>query len=287
MKIDGETKVVGLIGYPIGHTLSPAMHNRAFEYLDLNYLYLPFPVKESNLKEALRALPALSVVGVNVTLPYKERVLEYLDEVSEEAELTQAVNTILVKDSRLIGYNTDGKGFVTSLKKGAEFNPRDKKVVIIGAGGASRAVSIGLAKEGVEKITLIDIVFNKAQSLASHIAKNISKVEVAAVKEEGLGKEVREADILINATPLGMKPDDSLPIDPKLLHPNLLVYDLIYNPSKTKLLSEAERIGAKTLNGIGMLLYQGALTFTIWTGREAPIEVMARALKEELKTQVS
>ncbi|MBU4128597.1 shikimate dehydrogenase [bacterium] len=287
MKIDGETKVVGLIGYPIGHTLSPAMHNRAFEYLDLNYLYLPFPVKESNLKEALRALPALSVVGVNVTLPYKERVLEYLDEVSEEAELTQAVNTILVKDSRLIGYNTDGKGFVTSLKKGAEFNPRDKKVVIIGAGGASRAVSIGLAKEGVEKITLIDIVFNKAQDLASHIAKNISKVEVAAVKEEGLGKEVREADILINATPLGMKPDDSLPIDPKLLHPNLLVYDLIYNPSKTKLLSEAERIGAKTLNGIGMLLYQGALTFTIWTGREAPIEVMARALKEELKTQVS
>ncbi|MBU4560839.1 shikimate dehydrogenase [bacterium] len=287
MKIDGETKVVGLIGYPIGHTLSPAMHNRAFEYLDLNYLYLPFPVKESNLKEALRALPALSVVGVNVTLPYKERVLEYLDEVSEEAELTQAVNTILVKDSRLIGYNTDGKGFVTSLKKGAEFNPRDKKVVIIGAGGASRAVSIGLAKEGVEKITLIDIVFNKAQSLASHIAKNISKVEVAAVKEEGLGKEVREADILINATPLGMKPDDSLPIDPKLLHPNLLVYDLIYNPSKTKLLSEAERIGAKTLNGIGMLLYQGALAFTIWTGREAPIEVMARALKEELKTQVS
>lgn len=285
MKIDGETKVVGLIGYPIGHTLSPAMHNRAFEYLDLNYLYLPFPVKESNLKEALRALPALSVVGVNVTLPYKERVLEYLDEVSEEAELTQAVNTILVKDSRLIGYNTDGKGFVTSLKKGAEFNPRDKKVVIIGAGGASRAVSIGLAKEGVEKITLIDIVFNKAQSLASHIAKNISKVEVAAVKEEGLGKEVREADILINATPLGMKPDDSLPIDPKLLHPNLLVYDLIYNPSKTRLLSEAERIGAKTLNGMGMLLYQGALAFTIWTGREAPIEVMARALKEELKTQ--
>lgn len=287
MKIDGETKVVGLIGYPIGHTLSPAMHNRAFEYLDLNYLYLPFPVKESNLKEALRALPALSVVGVNVTLPYKERVLEYLDEVSEEAELTQAVNTILVKDSRLIGYNTDGKGFVTSLKKGAEFNPRDKKVVIIGAGGASRAVSIGLAKEGVEKITLIDIVFNKAQSLASHIAKNISKVEVAAVKEEGLGKEVREADILINATPLGMRPDDSLPIDPKLLHPNLLVYDLIYNPSKTKLLSEAERIGAKTLNGIGMLLYQGALTFTIWTDKEAPIEIMARALEEEIKTQVS
>ncbi|HEA47312.1 MAG TPA: shikimate dehydrogenase, partial [bacterium] len=257
MKINGETRIVGLIGYPIGHTLSPAMHNRAFEYLDLNYVYLPFPVKESNLKEALRALPALGMVGVNVTLPYKERVLEYLDEVSEEVELTHAVNTILVKDSRLIGYNTDGKGFVTSLRKGVEIDPRGKKVVIIGAGGAGRAVSIGLAKEGVEKITLTDIIFNKAQDIASHITKNVPKVEVAAVRKEGLGKEVREADVLINATPLGMKPEDPLPIDSKLLHPNLLIYDLIYNPPKTKLLSEAEGIGAKTLNGVGMLLYQG------------------------------
>ncbi|MBA7647473.1 Shikimate dehydrogenase (NADP(+)) [subsurface metagenome] len=287
MRINGETKIVGLIGYPIGHTLSPAMHNRAFEYLDLNYIYLPFPVEKNNLKGALRALPALGIVGVNVTLPYKEKVREYLDEVTEEAELTRAVNTILVRDNRLIGYNTDGEGFITSLKKGAGVDPKGKKVVIIGAGGAGRAVSIQLAKEGVKGIDLFDIIFDKAQDLASHIEKNIPEAKVTALKEEGLEKEIKEADILINATPVGIKPDDLPPIDPKLLHPNLLVYDLIYNPSKTRLLSEAEEIGAKTLNGMGMLLYQGALAFTIWTGREAPIEVMARALEEELKTQVS
>ncbi len=283
MRINGETKIVGLIGYPIGHTLSPAMHNRAFEYLDLNYIYLPFPVEKNNLKGALRALPPLGIVGVNVTLPYKGKVLEYLDEVIEEAELTGAVNTILVKSDRLIGYNTDGEGFVTSLKKGTGIDPKGKRVVIIGAGGAARAVSIRLAKEEVEKITLTDIIFNKAQDLASHIEKHISKVETTALRGEELEKEIKETDILINATPLGMKPDDPLPIDPKLFHPNLLVYDLIYNPPKTKLLSEAEKIGAKTLNGRGMLLYQGALAFTIWTGREAPIEIMARALEEELR----
>lgn len=283
MRIDGETKVVGLIGYPIGHTLSPTMHNRAFEYLDLNYIYLPFPVEENNLKGALRALPALGIVGVNVTLPYKEKVLAYLDEVTEEAELTGAVNTILVKENRLIGYNTDGKGFVASLRKGAEIDPRGKRVVIIGAGGAGRAVSIQLVKEGAERIALFDIVFDKAQDLASHIEKYISKVKATALREEGLEKEIRGADILINATPVGIKPDDPPPINPKLLHPNLLVYDLIYNPPKTRLLNEAEEIGAKTLNGMGMLLYQGALAFTIWTGKEAPIEVMARALEEELR----
>lgn len=283
MRIDGETKVVGLIGYPIGHTLSPTMHNRAFEYLDLNYIYLPFPVEENNLKGALRALPALGIVGANVTLPYKEKVLAYLDEVTEEVELTGAVNTILVKENRLIGYNTDGKGFVAFLRKGAGIDPRGKRVVIIGAGGAGRAVSIQLAKEGMERIALFDIVFDKAQDLASHIEKYISKVKATALREEGLEKEIRGADILINATPVGIKPDDPPPIDPKLLHPNLLVYDLIYNPPKTRLLSEAEEIGAKTLNGMGMLLYQGALAFTIWTGKEAPIEVMARALEEELR----
>ncbi len=259
------------------------MHNRAFEYLDLNYIYLSFPVQENNLKGALRALPALGIVGVNVTLPYKEKVLEYLDEVSKEAEFTGAVNTILVKSDRLIGYNTDGKGFITSLKKGAGIDLGGKRVVIIGAGGAARAVSVGLANEGVEKITLTDIIFNKAQNLAAHIEKHISKVKTTALREEGLEKEIREADILINATPLGMRPDDPSPIDLKLLHPNLLVYDLIYNPPKTKLLNQAERIGTKTLNGMGMLLYQGSLTFTIWTGKEAPIEIMTLALEEELR----
>ena len=283
MKINGATKIVGLIGYPIEHTLSPVMHNRAFEYLDLNYVYLAFPVRESNLKEALKGLSALGMVGVNVTLPYKEKVCEYLDEVTKEAKLTRAVNTIQVKGNSLIGHNTDGKGFVISLTQRTGINLEGKRVVIIGAGGGSRAVSIQLAQEGVARIILSDTIFDKARKLTTHLKKNIPQAEVSAARKEGLERAIKEADILINATPVGMRPDDPLPINPKLLHPNLLVYDLIYNPPQTKLLTEAKKAGAKTLNGMGMLLHQGALAFTIWTGREAPIEVMAQTLEEELK----
>ncbi len=279
-------KIFGLLGYPVKHSLSPVMHNVAFKALGIKAEYKLFEKKPEELTDFFRELKKGSISGVNVTIPYKEKVLKYLDELNREAELIGAVNTILVKGKKLIGYNTDGQGFITSLKKEAGVDPKGKRVVIIGTGGAGRAVSIQLAKEGVKRIGLFDIIFDKAQNIASHIKKNISKVEATSVRKEGLKKEVREADILINATPAGMRANDPLPVDPKLLHPNLLVYDLIYNPSQTKLLAEAEKIGAKTLNGMGMLLYQGALSFTIWTGKEAPIEVMARALEKELNKQI-
>jgi shikimate dehydrogenase len=259
------------------------MHNKAFEYLDLNYAYLAFPVAPDNLKDALRGLAALGIAGANVTFPYKERVLELMDKVTKEAEISGSVNTILVKDGKLIGYNTDGEGFVTALKKEARLDPRGKRVVIIGAGGSARAISIQLARAGIEKIVLTDLVFSKAQELIACIGKQISGVKLLAAREEGLENEIKEADILINATPVGMKPNDPSPVASELFHPKLLVCDLIYNPSRTTLLREAARKGAKTLNGMGMLLYQGALAFTIWTGREAPIEAMAGVLKEEIK----
>jgi len=280
-------KIFGLLGYPIKHSFSPAMHNAAFKALGIKAEYRLFEKKPQELTDFFKKLRNGSIRGVNVTIPYKEEALRYLDEISQEAELIGAVNTILVKGKSLIGYNTDGSGFVLSLRKEMGISPKDKKIVIIGAGGASRAISIHLAQEKAANIILSDIIPDKAEKLASHIRKNISRVKVSTVKKEELNSGVRTADILINATPVGMKPDDPLPIDPRILHPRLLVCDLIYNPPKTKLLIKAEKIGAKTLNGLGMLLYQGALAFTIWTGREAPIEIMARALEKELKTQAS
>lgn len=280
-------KIFGLLGYPIKHSFSPAMHNAVFEALSIKAEYRLFEKKPKELTDFFKKLRSGSIGGINVTIPYKEETLRYLDEISQEAELIGAVNTILVKGESLIGNNTDGSGFVLSLKKEAGIGPQDKKIVIIGAGGASRAISVHLAQEKAANIILSDIIPDKAEKLASHIRKNISRVKVSTVKKEELNSGVRTADILINATPVGMKPADPLPIDPRILHPRLLVCDLIYNPPKTKLLIEAEKIGAKTLNGLGMLLYQGALAFTIWTGREAPIEIMARALEKELKTQAN
>ncbi len=280
-------KIFGLLGYQIKHSFSPAMHSAAFKALGIKAEYRLFEKKPKELTDFFKKLRSGSIEGLNVTIPYKEEALRYLDEISQEAELIGAVNTILVKGESLIGYNTDGSGFVLSLRKEAGISPQDKKIVIIGAGGASRAISVHLAREKAANIILSDIIPDKAEKLASHIRKNISRVKVSTVKKEKLNSGVRAADILINATPVGMKPNDPLPIDPRILHPRLLVCDLIYNPPKTKLLTEAEKIGAKTLNGLGMLLYQGALAFAIWTGREAPIEIMARALEKELKTQAS
>lgn len=280
-------KIFGLLGYPIKHSFSPAIHNAAFKALGIKAEYRLFEKKPKELTDFFKKLRSGSIRGVNVTIPYKEEALRYLDELSQEAELIGAVNTILGKSESLIGYNTDGLGFILSLRKEAGIDPQDKKIVIIGAGGASRAISVHLAREKAANIILSDIIPDKAEKLVSHIRKNISRVKVSTVKKEELNSGVRTADILINATPVGMKPDDPLPIDPRILHPRLLVCDLIYNPPKTKLLTEAEKIGAKTLNGLGMLLHQGALAFTIWTGREAPIEIMARALEKELKTQAN
>lgn len=275
-------KIFGLLGYPVKHSLSPAMHNAAFKAWDIDAEYKLFEKKPEELTDFFRELKKGSISGVNVTIPYKEEALRYLDEIRQEVELIGAVNTILVKGKRLIGYNTDGLGFITSLRKEAGINPKGKEIVIIGAGGASRAISIHLAQERAASIILSDIILDKAERLASHIRRNIPRVKVSTVQKEELNSRIRKADILINATPVGMRPDDPLPIDPRILHPKLLVCDLIYNPPKTQLLIQAEKIGAKTLNGMGMLLYQGALSFTIWTGKEAPIEVMARALEKEL-----
>lgn len=279
MHINGSTDIYGLIGYPVKHTFSPLMHNAAFKTLGINAVYLPFEIKPADLETVMRSTRALGIRGLNVTVPYKEKVLKYLDEIDREAALIKAANTVVVKDGKLKGFNTDGRGFVKSLQEEFGVLPKGKRFFIMGAGGASRAISFSLALQGAGQIVLVDDVADKAIDLAKSLVRHTACDAVALKKDTKAIKEmILNSDVLVNATPCGMKPHDPKLIDPNLLHKNLLVYDIIYNPRTTTLLRDARNKGAKTANGIGMLLNQGVLSFSLWTGRKAPVHVMKKAL---------
>jgi len=279
MHINGKTEICGLIGYPVRHTFSPLMHNAAFETLGINAVYLPFEVRPEDLESVIHCAGALGIHGLNITVPYKEKVLKYLDEIDKEAALIGAVNTIVIKEGRLKGYNTDGKGFVKSLQEEFGISPRGKRFFIMGAGGASRAISFSLALQGAGRIVLVDEAADKALDIARALTKSTSCETIALKKDNKAMKEMMlNSDVFINATPCGMKPHDPKVVDPDFLHKNLLVYDIIYNPRTTALMRDARNKGAKTANGIGMLLNQGVLSFSLWTGKKAPVHVMKKAL---------
>jgi shikimate dehydrogenase len=274
MNISGKTKVTGLFGYPVEHSLSPAMHNAAFEHLNLDYCYVTFSVRPDLLGDAVKAIRALSLSGVNVTVPHKENVIPFLDEISEEASFIGAVNTIKNNNGKLTGYNTDGKGFMQSLSE-TGIDIRGKKILIVGAGGASRAIGYYLCKEASE-VHLFDVDDKKANSLKEHLNKlkwNVSLAGARSVKDKDFFSGI---DIIINATPLGLKPDDPMPVDITLIKNSHVVCDLIYK--ETPLLREANKIGCKTMDGLGMLLWQGVFAFEIWTGIIPPVEVMRQAI---------
>lgn len=279
-------KIVGIIGYPLEHTVSPAMHNAAFKELGLDYEYVPFEVEPEDLKEALRGMRALHVAGFNVTIPHKETIVPLLDEVTKLARIIGAVNTVENQEGKLVGYNTDGPGFIDSLKEDAGFDPKGKKVVVLGAGGASRAVSTMLAEVEIKSLVITDIVEEKAKGLTEYLNSSF-KVSCAFVKSDSaaLQRGIGEADLLVNTTPLGMSPKiNECPILEKTkLNKNLLVYDLIYNPSETKLLKLAKAAGCRICSGLGMLVRQGALAFTIFTGEEPPIDAMWSAAQDALR----
>ena len=280
MKIKGSTNVVGLIGHPVEHSFSPPMHNAAFDELGLDYAYVAFDVNPNDLKTAIEGAQSLNVRGFNVTIPHKVNVMEYLDELDEVAELIGAVNTIDFKS--LKGYNTDGIGAVRAIEEVSSI--KNKNVLIAGAGGASRAISFYIAKYGAEAITILNRNESKAQSLASDVS-NSNLID--SVNSDSIGKiadYVNDADILIDTTPLGMHPhvDDEPIVRAEEMHDDLVVFDAVYNPNETVLLKEAVKAGAKPVYGIKMLLYQGAESFRIWTGRDAPIDVMEHALNQFL-----
>ena len=269
MNITGKTKITGLFGFPVEHTLSPAMHNAAFTQLGMDCCYVPFLVHPDLLEGAVQSVKALNLAGVNVTVPHKEAVIEFLDEVDREALFIGAVNTIVHREGNLIGYNTDGRGFMRSLSE-SNIAVEGKRVLVIGAGGASRAISYYLSEKALA-LYLYDVDKQKLNRLVSDLSgvrANVTAID--RMPDPGL------YNIIINATPLGLKKGDPLPLDISRLSPDHVVCDLIYK--KTALLETAAQKGCSTMDGLGMLLWQGVLAFELWTGVLPPAEVMRNAL---------
>src|SRR3989338_5226048 len=275
--------IYGVIGWPIKHSLSPAMHNTAFKELGIDAEYRLFEVRPEELEDFLNGLNKTDIQGLNITVPYKEKVLDFaqLDKESFYLRQIKAINTLVRKGQDWKGFNTDIPGFSRHLKE-LRFDPKDKKIAILGAGGASRAVSYVLANKLAQEICIFDIDNNKALGIADMLKglfKNFPVKIVNSIDE----LDISSKNALINTTPVGLKEGDPCLIDKKMIRKDLFVYDLIYNPAETKLLSLAKASGARYSNGLDMLLYQGALSLEHWTGKNAPIEVMKKALNTAIK----
>lgn len=280
MNIKGSTSVVGLIGDPVEHSFSPPMHNAAFEKLNMDYVYVPFNVKEANLDSAIKGADSLNIKGFNVTIPHKINVMKYLKELDPIAELIGAVNTIDFKN--LKGYNTDGIGCIRAIEEVTSI--KDKNVVLAGAGGAARAIAFYLAKENAGSLKILNRNELKAKNLSKDVENSNLLDDISYGSINDIGRYLKDADILIDTTPIGMDPNvNDKPIaTADMFHEDMVVNDIVYNPNETVLLKEAIKANATVVYGIKMLLYQGAESFRIWTGREPPVDVMEKALKETL-----
>lgn len=281
MAIDpnAETRLVGIFGYPLGHTLSPRMQNRAFAAAGVNMVYLAFPVEPERIGAALEAVRALGMRGVNLTVPHKERALPLLDALSPEAEQIGAVNTVVNEGGRLRGFNTDAPGFICSLREDLGLCPEGLRVLLLGAGGAARAVAWALGREGAARVWVANRTASRARALCDELSRRFPRTRYDPLELEAAWEERWEVDLVVNATTLGMRGEAlRVPAVP----PACRFYDLIYNPPETPWLAEARRRGHPTAGGMGMLVHQGALSFELWTGRRAPLQAMRTALWEAL-----
>ncbi|MFC4766283.1 shikimate dehydrogenase [Effusibacillus consociatus] len=281
MDANQHLTLTGLFGHPVRHSRSPQMQNAAFREKGLSFVYTVFDVLPERLEAAVESIRVLGMRGVNVTIPHKVDVMNYLDRITPEAEMIGAVNTIVNENGELVGHNTDGSGYVRSLIEETALSLPESKVLILGAGGASRAVAVSMALKGVKEIFIANRTREKGDELAARIA---SYCPAHSVSYEDLPSLTNQVQLVINTTSVGMSPNiEETPIDPSLLHEGLVVSDLIYNPRETLLLKEARQRGAQTHGGLGMFIYQGAEAFTLWTGVEAPIEVMRKQLEHPTK----
>lgn len=273
--INAATRLCAVLGSPIQHSASPAMHNAAFAALGLNWRYLAFEVDPKNLRAAIEGARALNLAGLNLTVPHKLLAVDMVDELDTSAKTWGAVNTIKFENGRAIGFNTDAEAIVTSLREDLKVELRGAKVLLLGAGGAGRTAALKLAAENVAELFLVNRTASKTVEIAAEIKKQFPSIKVS------VGYPKSDVDLLLNATSLGLKPEDAAPLDEKLysLKQTRAVYDMIYKPAETKLLVAAQAAGCRTANGIGMLVHQGAKAFHIWTGQPAPVAVMRRAVE--------
>lgn len=291
-RVDSATKLTGLIGNPLGHTVSPQLHNSLFKRMNINGIYLPLTVEKNNLREAVKGLCSLGFAGFNVTIPYKVAVLDHVDEVSEFVKLLGTANTIKIKDGRLYAYNTDADGFADSFRMQTGTDFRLKDVCVIGAGGTARAIAIKIALEGAGRIDIINRTEQKAEELASYINKidrrEDKKADIAygySLYSETASERLKQCNIIVNTTSVGMYPNvDFCPVSDELsFDKDQIVYDVIYRPGKTKLLKKAESCGCRAVNGAGMLFYQGVRAFEIFTDTKIPCEISDNLLKDFFK----
>lgn len=278
--INAATRLCAVLGSPIRHTASPAMHNAAFLALGLNWRYLAFEVQPQNLRAAIEGARVMDFAGLNLTVPHKLLAWEMVDELDTSAKTWGAVNTIKFQPGadgkiRTLGYNTDADGLLVSLRQDLQMDVRGKIVLQLGTGGAGRTAALKLAAEKIGALFLVNRSADKAEALAAEIRKQFPHVKVSTGYPKG------EVDLLLNATSLGLKPHDAPPLDEAQfsLKRARAVYDLIYQPAETKLLAAARAVGCRTANGIGMLVGQGARAFEIWTGQAAPLDIMRRAVE--------
>lgn len=284
MDVTAKYELIGLMAYPIRHSLSPEMQNKALEKAGLPFTYMAFEVDNDSFPAAIEGLKALKMRGTGVSMPNKQLACEYVDELTPAAKLVGAINTIVNDDGYLRGYNTDGTGHIRAIKESG-FDIKGKTMVLLGAGGASTAIGAQGAIEGLKEIKLFnrrDEFFDKALAFAQQVSKNTDCVVTVTdlADQQAFAEATASADILTNGTKVGMKPleNESLVNDISLLHPGLLVTECVYNPHMTKLLQQAQQAGCKTIDGYGMLLWQGAEQFTLWTGKDFPLEYVKQVM---------
>lgn len=287
------TFILGILGHPLSHSLSVPMHMSAIFTLGIDYVYLSFDIPPEDLSHAINQFKKEKVKGFNVTIPYKETIMHFLDDIDPYANKIGAVNTVNNENGRLKGYNTDGIGYIRSLKEQTGFDPIDKKVLMIGAGGAGRAISFALLKSGIKKLFIANRTIQRAESLVAHLNSYFPQAILHPLSLENIDRiSYTDIDLIVNTTSVGMKKtkqtnkDDSvelLKFSDKMFNKNIIVSDIVYNPIQTPMLKSAKQAGLKIHEGIGMLIYQGAESFKIWTGINPPIDVMRQSVLKAIQ----
>ncbi|MBT6121152.1 shikimate dehydrogenase [bacterium] len=282
--LNGSTKILGVIGNPIHHSKSPQMHNAALTHLNLNYIYIPFLVEKNHIKTCIASLKSNNISGINVTIPFKEDVIPFLDKLDPLAKKIGAVNTIVNNNGSLTGYNTDGYGLISDLNIN-NISLSNKSIVVLGAGGSSKSICFSLIEQNIKSLLILNRTVEKADTLKSDLINSLTNKATIPIETNSLTSVINETslksyDIIINTTSVGLNDNSTVFLTPMWSNPNQVVYDIIYSPPETNFLKQARLRGSKTLNGLGMLVGQGARAFKIFTSHDAPFDIMYNEVKK-------